>query len=95
MLPTIRPGTILLMNRLAYGFRLPFQKGYALRWSAPAPGDIVVFPSPDGVLAVKRVGDADAARFMALGDNAGESYDSRQYGPIRVDSVIGNIVGVK
>ena len=96
MLPTIRPGTVLPVLRAAYGLRNPFGNGYLIRWGSPTLGDIIVFTSPDGQLAVKRYlesfGDGS---FMAVGDNRSESYDSRNYGPIAVDSILGKVIGMK
>jgi signal peptidase I len=99
MLPTIRPGFVLVVNRLAYGWRWPFGSGYALRWAAPKSGDLVVFVAPDGRTAVKRYASTTAAApdddFYALGDNAGESWDSRSYGPVPIDAILGKIMGIR
>ena len=54
MQPVIQPGTVLLINKAAYGIRKPFIGGYFLRWSVPRAGELVVFTSPDGRNAVKR-----------------------------------------
>lgn len=101
MLPAIKPGTILVVIRTAYGFRLPWSAGdsvpsYLLRWAAPKEGDVVVFFTPRGDTAVKRCNaliGKDA--FFALGDNTRESYDSRFYGPVPVDHIIGKVLGIK
>lgn len=96
MLPTIRPGTIVVVNRLAYGLRNPVSAGYLFRWAQPRAGDIVVFPAPDGVFAVKRFhGAVEGGLFLAIGDNREESLDSRQYGPVDVNKIIGKVVGIK
>ena len=96
MLPTIKPGTVVLVNRAAYGLRNPLSNGYLCRWGRPSVGDIVVFPAPDGLFAVKRFHAADGeGLFLAFGDNKEESLDSRQYGPIRTDSILGKVMGVK
>jgi signal peptidase I len=96
MVPAIYPGTVLLVNRLAYGLRLPWTRKYLLRWSLPKTGDVVVFLTPQGQLAVKRCGTVIGKdEFFALGDNSLESYDSRSYGPIRADSVMGKVIGIK
>ncbi len=56
MEPEIAAGATLLVNRLAYGLRLPFQDRYAFAWGAPERGDIVVLQSPrDGAIVVKRI----------------------------------------
>ena len=54
MQPVIKPGKVLLINKVAYGIRKPFVGGYILRWSVPHAGELVVFTSPDGRSAVKR-----------------------------------------
>jgi signal peptidase I len=96
MSPTIKNGTVLVINRLQYGLRFPGQKGYLIRWAAPKPGEIVVFYTPSGEYAVKRcdtVGEGDL--FMAIGDNSLQSYDSRSYGPVPVENTIGRALGLK
>jgi signal peptidase I len=96
MLPAIQPGRILLINRIAYGFRLPWADRYLLRWSLPERGDVVVFFTPQGKIAVKRCGKTtETKEFIALGDNTLESFDSRSYGPIPADHILGKVMGVK
>ncbi|WP_010258224.1 S26 family signal peptidase [Treponema primitia] len=96
MMPAIRPGTILVVVRTAYGIRLPWSGNYLLRWSKPKTGDVVVFFTPKGAVAVKRCGALlGEDTFFALGDNNRESYDSRFYGPVPVDHIIGKVLGIK
>jgi signal peptidase I len=96
MAPAIKSGAVLVVVRLAYGFRPPGAKGYLLRWSKPKAGDVVVFLTPVGDTAVKRCGAWDGEdTFFALGDNNRESYDSRFYGPVPVDRILGKVFGVK
>jgi len=104
MTPAIAPGAPLLVFRLAYGLRLPGAPAYLLRWALPREGDIVVFYTPLGELAVKRCGPVAAGRspdgrltadFTALGDNRDQSYDSRAYGPVPADNIVGKVVGKK
>jgi signal peptidase I len=96
MEPAIWPGSVLVINRLAYGFRLPWSRSYLLRWSVPKAGEVLVFYTPEGQAVVKRcAGFVRTGEFIALGDNSLQSYDSRSYGPVRVDSVIGKVLGVK
>jgi signal peptidase I len=96
MEPAIHPGNVLVVNRLAYGFRLPGARSYLLRWSLPAPGDVLIFYTPEGRTAVKRcAGFVRREEFIALGDNSLQSYDSRSYGPVDVNNVIGKVLGVK
>jgi signal peptidase I len=96
MLPAIQPGKVLVINKLSYGIRLPGSGAYLLRWSLPRPGDIVVFYSPLGEIVVKRCGEGSGGdSFYALGDNSFQSYDSRAYGPVAADNVIGKVLGIK
>jgi signal peptidase I len=105
MQPAIRSGTVLVINRLAYGFRLPGSEKYLLRWSLPKTGDVVVFVTPQGNVAVKRCAalaeppakprSGLTPRFIALGDNSLDSYDSRSYGPVPADRIVGKVMGIK
>ncbi|MDR2376932.1 MAG: S26 family signal peptidase [Treponema sp.] len=96
MNPAIGPGTVLLINRLRYGFRLPGSQTYLVRWDMPAPGEVVVFYTPEGIVAVKRcAGLTEGGKFIALGDNGAQSFDSRSYGPVPVDNIIGKVLGIK
>jgi len=95
MEPTIRSGSVLVVNRLQYGFRFPGQKGFLVRWASPRDGDIVVFITPSGYVAVKRASGIYEDVFMAKGDNYLFSYDSRSFGPVSVDAVIGRVLGVR
>ncbi len=55
MEPTIPSGTIIYINRLAYGLQIPFIDKYLFFWQKPSPGDIVVFFDPlSGKRFVKR-----------------------------------------
>ena len=56
MKPSILEGDRILVNKLAYGLKIPFTTWHLAQWSAPQRGEIVVFPSPaDGLRLVKRV----------------------------------------
>jgi signal peptidase I len=96
MSPAIKNGGVLVINRLAYGFRPPLYGRYLCRWALPESGSVVVFYTPEGELAVKRCSQVlKSGNFMALGDNSLESYDSRSYGPVPFDNIIGKVVGIK
>jgi len=96
MEPAIRSGSLLVVNRLYYGLRFPGQAGYVVRWAAPREGELVVFYTPSGEIAVKRCGSfAGEGQFMAQGDNSLQSYDSRSYGPVSADATIGKVLGRK
>ncbi|MDR2481920.1 MAG: signal peptidase I [Spirochaetaceae bacterium] len=96
MSPAIENGSLLLVNKLAFGLRPPFSYVYILRWAKPRKGDIVVFWTPLGDLAVKRCAELTGDdRFIALGDNEPDSFDSRSYGPVPVDNIVGKAMGIK
>ncbi len=56
MKPTILEGDRILVNRLAYGLKVPYTTWHLLQWSEPKAGEIVVCYSPaNGDRLVKRV----------------------------------------
>lgn len=56
MLPTIELGDRILVNKLAYGFRVPFSNWYLTESEEPRPGEVVICESPeDGAVLIKRV----------------------------------------
>ena len=94
--PAIKPGTVVLVCRIFYGIKLPFSKNYLISWGrGPGEGDIVVFYTPMGEIAVKRLNEAFTDSFFALGDNIIESYDSRDYGPVPYENIIGKVLGIR
>ena len=96
MTPAIMPGTILLVCKVFYGIKLPTSSGYLIKWKTPKEGEILVFYTPLGDIAVKRCTDIPTdGFFFALGDNSPQSYDSRNYGPVPVDNIIGRVLGIK
>jgi signal peptidase I len=94
MEPVIHSGSILVVNRMQYGLRMPGRPGYVVRWAEPKQGDLVVFYTPSGEIAVKRCGNPTGEGvFMAQGDNSLQSYDSRSYGPVSADATLGKVLG--
>ena len=56
MKPSILEGELVLVNKLAYDFKIPFTTLHLSTWGDPLRGDVVVFYSPkDGTRLVKRV----------------------------------------
>ncbi|HWO43609.1 MAG TPA: signal peptidase I [Candidatus Eisenbacteria bacterium] len=47
MIPTLLIGDHILVNKLAYGIRIPFAEDYAIRYRMPQRGDVVVFIFPE------------------------------------------------
>ena len=96
MAPAIKPGTILFVCKIYYGIRLPASGTYLVKWRVPREGDVVVFYTPLGEIAVKRCTEILGKNtFLALGDNKSQSYDSRNYGPVPYDNIIGRVIGIR
>lgn len=109
MRPTLWDGDRIVTNKLAYGLRLPFADAWALRWSGPRRGEVVVLFSPlDGQRLVKRVvavpgdplGDASGqeeavppGQYFVQGD-CDNSLDSRTFGCVRRERILGRVVGI-
>lgn len=56
MEPNLMPGDRIAVNMMAYGLRVPFTDIELYDRGEPAPGDVVVFKSPqDGTRLIKRV----------------------------------------
>jgi len=75
MQPTLKSGDYLVVNKLSKKFSV---------------GDIVVFEHGDKFL-VKRIGKIVGENFFVVGDNKNHSNDSRQFGTIKNNSIIGKV----
>jgi len=107
MLPSLGPGDIVFIFKAAYGLRNPFG-GYLLQWGRPASRDIVAAVKPtDHKVIIKRVWieagavmDSSAAggpggqqeEYFLLGDNKYESVDSREFGPVPMNNILGKVL---
>ncbi len=54
MEPAIQDGSVLVVSRVAYGLQLPTNR-YLFRWGKPKIGEVVVYYTPSGELAVNAV----------------------------------------
>ena len=98
MRPTIEIGDRILVNKLAYGLRIPFTSIYAVRFDEPQRGDVVILESPaDGRTLVKRMmglpGDLIEVRDgrvlvggkpVAIDDKLPLAHGGKDFGPITI-----------
>ncbi len=76
MQPTYAPGERVLGCR------------FLLWFNNIKPGDIITFPHPQsGEILIKRVVKVDKSLVWVEGDNKNNSEDSREFGPIRFDTI--------
>ncbi len=81
MRPELEPGDRLLVDTRAYAERLP------------AAGEIVVLVDPElpRRWLVKRVRAADARGVVVTGDAEDRSRDSRRFGPVPRNAIVGRV----
>lgn len=82
MEPNYKSGDYVLVNKLAYVFR------------NPSKGDIVVVKHPKEKerFLIKRISlVTNSDEYFVIGDNKGFSQDSRHFGPIKKDLIIGKV----
>jgi len=96
MLPHYKNGEVVLILRAAYGFR-GLSGSYRVKWKKPSRGDVVAAISPlHQELVIKRIGevhfDGISSWYFLIGDNAIESIDSRDFGPVPLDSILGKVI---
>lgn len=85
MLPQLVPGDHVLVNPRAYRHRLP------------EPGDLVVacHPNRPTLRLVKRVAAVlDDGRCILIGDNPSKSTDSRSFGAVSMNHIVGGVTSV-
>ena len=81
MEPALKPGDFVLVNKWAYLFR------------EPAKGDVIVLKHPrdKDKFLLKRVEEIRDSEYFVAGDNRDFSQDSRHFGPIKKDLIIGKV----
>ena len=82
MRPTLGPGDYVLVNRWTYRLR------------RPAKGDLVVFQDSERLdrFLVKRIDDVLGPGLVSVAsDNPDRGRDSRTFGPIRADRIVGKV----
>jgi len=82
MIPHLQPGDELLVDPRAY------------RQQSPQVGDIVVAYRPDrtDITMIKRIAAVEQdGRLLLRGDNPTSSTDSRSFGPVPCENILGKV----
>ena len=82
MAPSMVPGDFVLVNRWSY------------KLGKPAQGDVVVLRDPENPARhlVKRIASmATSGGYFVVGDNLEASRDSRAFGPVAKDLIVGRV----
>ena len=83
MVPSLLPGDLVWVNKLAYDLKIPFTTRHLATWGAPLRGDIAVFYSPaDGIRLVKRVIGLPGDVVEARGDRLWINGEPLAYAPL-------------
>ncbi len=82
MEPAFESGDYVLVNKLAYVF------------GKPTKGDVIVLkhPKEKNKFIIKRIALATHSNeYYVVGDNKDYSQDSRHFGPVKINSIIGKV----
>lgn len=81
MEPTLKPGDHVIVNRLAYLF------------GKPSKNDVIVLKHPQQKekFLVKRIAEIRDSEYFVLGDNTEFSKDSRHFGTIKRNMIVGKV----
>lgn len=96
MLPHYRNNSVVLILKTAYGIR-GIGGEYVVRWRLPERGDVVAALRPDTQkMVIKRIGeirgDTGSPEYFLIGDNGIESIDSRDFGLVPFDAIVGKVI---
>ncbi|HUQ84699.1 MAG TPA: nickel-type superoxide dismutase maturation protease [Candidatus Limnocylindrales bacterium] len=81
MSPTLKPGQNVLVSRMSYLI------------AKPKIGDIIAVKDPgDGKTIIKRISEVKNNKYFVLGDNKEHSTDSRKFGMLDRQNIIGKVI---
>ncbi|MFQ5553450.1 MAG: nickel-type superoxide dismutase maturation protease [Thermoplasmata archaeon] len=81
MEPALREGDQVIVSPLPY------------LWGRPSVGDLVVLHHPfENRFLVKRISRVEGSQISLMGDNRRHSTDSRDFGPISPEHIVGKVL---
>ncbi len=80
MEPQIKNKNTVLVSSILYLFK------------NPKVGDIVAFKNFDGKILIKRITKKQTGNFFIEGDNKKDSLDSKNFGMISKDKILGKVI---
>ena len=82
MEPEFKSGDYVIVNKLAYIF------------SKPSKNDVIVLKHPEEMkFLIKRISlITNSDEYYVVGDNKGFSQDSRHFGPVKKDLILGKVL---
>lgn len=80
MEPRVKNGNVVLVSGIRYLFQ------------SPKVGDIIAFKNSDGKILIKRITKKENKQIFIEGDNKKDSLDSKKFGMISEDMVLGQVI---
>lgn len=80
MEPLIKNGNTVLVSNIFYLFK------------SPKVGDIIAFKNFDEKVLIKRIIKKENKKFFIKGDNKKDSMDSKNFGMISGDKIVGKVI---
>ena len=71
MMPTLFINDHIIVNKMAYGLKIPFSNKYLSKWSSAQRGDVIIFKSPfdSSSVSISRVVGVPGDRIFFEGDS--------------------------
>jgi type IV secretory pathway protease TraF len=82
MEPAFRAGEYMLVRKLGKRSNLSVR-------------DVVIFQATNGEKLLKRIKEISEEGYILAGDNASDSWDSRNFGPIHRTSITGKVMNLR
>lgn len=80
MEPFLKENDLIIVSNIPYLFK------------KPRINDIVAFRTKENIILIKRIKRIINNRYLLLGDNSSDSFDSRSFGEIEKESILGKFI---